>query len=209
MKKFIIEESEKERILNLHKKATLKNYLSEQADGSSLAKLDPNYKAAQTFFKAQHDAKVSAPIYADANLIYVTAPVDNFDNSFGYVIVAYKVEWLRASIETGQQKIVFKVMVPNTKANMNFDISKGFTQVEVLQTAENQNFDFNKSAQECAQSVNDWWAQFPIDTVKIHLTAQKANLKPMADKMKQDKNFAAVIPLLKGNAATAWQLVSV
>ena len=90
-----------------------------------------------------------------------------------------------------------------------FDISKGFTQVEVLQTAENQNFDFNKSAQECAQSVNDWWAQFPIDTVKIHLTAQKANLKPMADKMKQDKNFAAVIPLLKGNAATAWQLVSV
>lgn len=198
MKRIIVEESEKERILNMHKTAVQKEYLTEQA---KIVGVDPQAANASKFFASQWKAKVVGPQYGTPNLIYLVKKSDNQEQAAKYMISVYKA----VGTKVGPN---FSFIMPLLMGMLDWFPAKGFLNDENLQPQSDWEQEPVKTTQEVATAINNAWNVFTPEIVTSHLLPRIPKLGSWVTNIKSAKNFTELGPLLSGNAKSVYDLIS-
>ena len=187
-----LSESEKRRLrnLNLLSEATLKDL-----DSAGMA-------SAQKFFAAEYAKSTNGPQFATANLIYIADTSDKPDERLKYNINIFKL----TSINYG----VTQFIIPAFYGMLDYTTNYGLTDNGDLELgiSLDPTLTSEKTVADAAYSINLYYEQILPATLTTNFNGYKSKLTTTIATIKASKNFAALGPLLKGTAKTAYDLIA-
>jgi hypothetical protein len=156
--------------------------------------------SAQKFFAAEYAKGTNGPQFATANLIYVADTSDKPDQRMKYNINIFKL----ISINYG----ISQFIIPAFYGMLDYTTNYGLTDGGDLELGIDPSMASEKTLQAAADSINFFYEEITPETLTTHFNGQKAKLATAIATTKAAQNFAALGPLLKGSAKTAYDLIA-
>lgn len=196
-----LNESEKKRILEMHKNASKKQYLSEAIIEKDIT-TPQLVKVLQTSFINQEKKGIKQPVLLSGQYYYKCDPVSPEDMFYQgevfYFIPQYiandvSLPILSSGRELGGEAGTFSIGGDTKLGQGNIKINVG-----------NLGFGDRVNWQKAAPMINQRMNQLPLEILQKMYAAdpRKTNMDQSINKFKANPNFKTMSPLLTGNAKT-------
>jgi hypothetical protein len=103
---------------------------------------------------------------------------------------------------------VAQFIIPAFYGMIDYTLNYGLTDAGDLQLGIDPTYASEKTVADAASSINFYYEDILPETLTTHFNGQKAKLATSIATTKAAQNFAALGPLLKGSAKTAYDLIA-